>query len=720
MSGRKGKLTERSRLVGSGFSRNLVTRLVALSVILMIATTAFISERSLDAVAREVQPEFNREAGVVGGAIAGQIARALELGIPLDRLVGMEDFLDPILAARTSFDYLIVSDPRGRPLYARGRFIDRFQRAVGSQAIMLAAPETALGADDGERAAQVAEFDGLFNTAIPISANGQLQAWLHIGVDASSLARLVSDTRWDVAIVLMVSLLTTIELMAFLVDRSLSTPLRLIEQLSAKVATGNWTARVEVASHDETGRLLRGFNAIIRRVNDHWDRLGWKAAEVERANPRAAGRLRFIREAIGRHATFRVGRGALERPAHSAAIARAPLFIYIFAEQLSTSFMPLYARQLYKPLWGMDQNLLIGLPITVFMAGIAFATPFGASLVRRHGPRKVFLIGAIPAFIGYVMVGFAGSLPTLIFWRAVTSVGYSLITIASQGYLAAIARQQQRAQSMAVFVSAVMTGTACGTAVGAVMADRIGYASTFLVAAGLVLIAAGFVWVYMDEPKEAGAPARGAVAAPPRGALIQAMLNPRFAALILFAAIPAKIVLTGFIFYLAPLYLTSLALPQPAIGRTIMSYALVMIMTIGFSARLSDKLGWASQQIVWAGLVTGLGTIAILFLDPAPAVLIAIMVYGLCQGLAAAPMLAIVPEICPEESRRLGPATLFSYLRLGERIGSMAGPFIAAGLIAAFGYADAILSFGLISTVPAIIYAIIQRVARRPAAEAAS
>jgi len=720
MSERKAKGATRSHLVGAGFSRALVTRLVALSVILMIATTAFISERSLDAVAREVQPEFNREAGVVGGAIAGQIARALELGIPLDRLVGMEDFLDPVLAARSSFDYLIVSDPAGRPLYARGRFITRFERAVTSHAITLATPEPGVGADDGERAAQVSQFDGLFNTAIPIKANGRLQAWLNIGVDASSLARLVTDTRWDVAIVLMVSLLTTIELMAFLVDRSLSTPLRLIEQLSTKVATGNWTARVEVANHDETGRLLRGFNAIIRRVNDHWDRLRWKAAEVERANPRAAGRLRLIREAIGRHATFRAGRGTLERPVHSAVIARTPLFIYIFAEQLSTSFMPLYARQLYKPLWGIDQNLLIGLPITVFMAGIAFATPFGGNLVRRHGPRRVFLIGAIPAFLGYVMVGFASSLPMLVLWRAVTSVGYSLITIASQGYLAAIARQQQRAQSMAVFVSAVMTGTACGTAVGAVMADRIGYAGTFLVAAGLVLVAAGFVWIYMEEPKGDAATATVRAAKPPRGSLIQAMLNPRFAALILFAAIPAKIVLTGFIFYLAPLYLTSLALPQPAIGRTIMSYALVMIMTIGLSARLSDKLGWASQQIVWAGLVTGLGTISILFLDPAAAVLIAIMVYGLCQGLAAAPMLAIVPEICPEESRRLGPATLFSYLRLGERFGSMAGPFIAAGLIAAFGYADAILWFGLISTVPAVIYAIIQRVARRPVAEAAS
>lgn len=712
MSRRQVKFGQSDRIVGSGFSRRLVTRLVALSVVLMIATTAFISERSLNAVAREVQPEFNREAGVVGGAIAGQIARALELGIPLDHLVGMDEFLDPVLAARSSFDYLIVSDPAGQPLYARGRLIDRFQHAIADHAISLAAPENGL---DGERAAQVTTFGGLFNTAIPISANGQVQAWLHIGVDASSLDRMVSDTRWDVAIVLMVSLLTTIELMAFLVDRSLSTPLRLIEQLSAKVATGNWTARVEATSHDETGRLLRGFSAIIRRVNDHWDRLGWKAAEVERANPRVAGRLRRIREAIGQHATFRTGRGIVERPAHSAAIARTPLFIYIFAEQLSTSFMPLYARQLYKPFWGMDQSLLIGMPITIFMAGIAFATPFGGTLVRRHGARRVFLMGVVPAFLGYVMVAFAGSLSALIFWRAVTSVGYSLITIAAQGYLAAIAREQKRAQSMAVFVSAVMTGAACGTAVGAVMADRIGYAATFLVSAGLVLIAAAFVWIYMEEPRVDAATQAPTAPRAARGSLIKAMLNPRFAALILFAAIPGKIVLTGFIFYLAPLYLTSLSLPQPAIGRTIMSYSLAMIATIGVSAKLSDRLGWAGQQIVWAGLVTGLGTVAILFLDPAAAVLISIMVFGLCQGLAAAPMLAIVPEICPEESRKLGPATLFGYLRLGERIGSMAGPFIAAGLIAAVGYADAILSLGAISTVAAVIYAIIHYTSRRPA-----
>jgi predicted MFS family arabinose efflux permease/HAMP domain-containing protein len=693
------------RWFGSGLESRLVAYLVALALALMVATTAYVSHRALNSFQDEIMPAYDREAYVVGRSVVLHLTRAIDLGIEPSEFVGVQEFFEPIRQANPTFNYMVLADENGKELVASGTRIDLFRRALADGRIRLTATGTSLAPIDGRaqaNAGTVTSLGNLANTAVPIVAGGQLRGWLNIGVDRSEIGVISAATRWDILIVLLVSTLTAVELLGFLVERSLKAPLRIVQQITQRVEHGDWTHRVETTTRDELGRLLLAINAVIRRVNDHWVQFVWKAQEVRRVQPDLANKIDYVLGRFGSGFRFAEGSLGVIRDVASPINARVPLFIFVFAEQLSTSFMPLFAKQVLTPLPGLGESVVIGLPIVVFVAVLALVTPYGGALVSRYGARHVFLIGAVPAVVGYALVATASSIPELMLWRALNGAGYAFITIACQGYLAESATPERRARIMANFVFAVMTGAVCGTAIGAVVADRIGFRGTFLCSAFLVLLAAMFVWRNMDT--EIGRRS-GEVPVKLRDAW-PLLFNRRFMGLVVFAAIPAKVVLYGFIFYLVPLYLASLDLNQPLIGRIMMTYGLTMLLTIYLGAQLSDRLGIASQEIVWCGVVTGLGMLAVIVVPaPATAVLIAIILVGLCQGLSSAPLLTVVPALCPEECDKLGQATLFSVIRFAERIGSVLGPIVAALLVTAFGFETAILAIGALSAVTALFFA---------------
>ena len=659
--------------------RRLLAGSIAVTLLLLVLVTGAVSSKALDALEREVLPGLSREAAAVGAAVAGQIERAVDLGVPPDRLEGVDAFFDTLLTGHPALDSIALSGPDGA---------SRQQvRRPGQQP------------------------DATQDVTVPVVAKGGPIGTLHIGVNRSLLLRSAADSWWDILIVLMVSLLATAEALVFLTDRTVSTPLRLLERGASRVSAGDWATRLPSLGVDAASQLLRGLNAAIARVNERWRHLAWLAAEIGRQVP-AAGH-----EAAQMVARMRMAQlasdaaGAVPRmaPPRSTALARAPLFLFLLAEQLSTSFVPLFAKSLVRPRDWLPGALAVGLPIAVFAGTIALASPLAARLVERHGARAVLWAGCVPAALGYVGAALSGTVEGFAAARALSAVGYAAITLACQGYLVAAAEGGGRGRSMAVFVYAAMTGAVCGTAIGAVLADRLGYRATFVVSAALTLGAGALAVWTMDQAagrRMVPAPGRDAVVphAVTQGVARMASHSRGFMALVVFAAIPAKFVLSGFIFTIGPLVLQSMDQSQPEIGRQIMLYALAMLTTIRLGAWAADRLAAASTSIAAAGAAAGLGMMAILVLPPQVAVPLAIAVVGLAQGLASAPMLAVVPDLCPALAARVGVATLYGYLRSAERLGSIAGPVVAAGLVAAFGFTVAIAAIGAASLAATAAY----------------
>ena len=623
---------------------------------------------------------------MVGEIGARTLQRAIELGVPFGSLSGVDEYLVSLLTAQQGLSYVLLTDAVGQTIASAGGGVGSFSGL----------PAGTLSPQRG--GALMRQLGDSYDAALPILEDGRIVGWIHVGISRARLDSVLADMRWDVLIVLLVVLLATSEFLRFSLFRTVSAPVDLVSRLQARLATGDWTTRAQDNIVSEAGQVVRQLNVLVRRMNDRWDRLRWMATQSDAAL-RAGAVLDGVRQRL------RFGLASVQDGLGTgAASGRLPLFLFVFAEQLSTSFNPIYALELAG---GQGGIMGAALPIVAFVAAVALFTPLGGTVVARRGPRDAMLIGLVPAALGHVGAAFCTDLTTFAIARGICGAGYAVVTIACQVHLAQEAPKGRVARSLGGFTAAVMTGAVCGTAIGAVLADRVGFRMTLTLSMALVLVTALLVWRTFV--------AGGVTEQKPMGlwrSVRAAFAEPRFVLLVLFAAIPAKVLLGGFIFFLAPLELRELGLSQAAIGRNVMLYGLCMLPAIVFGAWLTDRTGRGGLIITLAGVLNGLALLLPLWLEKDTALPLAIIGTGLAQGLASAPMLAIIPTL----SSILGApnsAVMLSFLRLGERFGSVIGPPAAAALFALSSGQQTMLALGVISLATSVGYALSLTIRKR-------
>ena len=243
---------------------------------------------------------------------------------------------------------------------------------------------------------------------------------------------------------------------------------------------------------------------------------------------------------------------------------------------------------------------------------------------------------------------------------------------------------------MSIFVGVLMTATMCGTALGAIIADRIGYQPVFLLSA-LLAAFAGFLAWRMFIGDVSGDSAKGKAAA--KGSVLLLAKNLRFMAVILFCAIPAKIVLTGFLYFLVPLYLVSLDASQSEIGRVMMIYSLVIIPLSPIASGIADRTQKTKQLVVLGTLLSGAILISMYGDDSIFKILLAVTLMGIAHSILKAPLIACALE-ASEATPEVGRTEVLGLLRTSERIGSVIGPILVASLLISYSFGEAMTIVG--------------------------
>ena len=679
-------------------------RLVLLAIVVLLTGQIIVTWFAVDGFEREIEPQLVHKAEVVGRAVADQIEFAVDdLGIPPGELVGMDAFLDKLLAANADIKYLIVLDASSQVLFAHGLSPEALERVRNGLP----------GAD--VEAGTLTEIAGFTDGAFPIVAGEHAAAVLHVGVSREYVRGRLSEIFYEAMTVIVVSLLVTLEFLIFFMNVRVFGPLERLGTLLTDGARGIFTDRIVLRSRDEIGDLVTMFNRTLRSLCQRYEDFRFDAREIEDAQIDRSIAQRI--QAAGKEPDERYSfTGNTELRPRNAMQIRIPLFLFMFAEELPRSFLPLFVARLSPADSTISNELLIGLPITLFMLAAAVMTPFGGRIADRFGARRVFLMGIVPATIGYFGTFLAQDYYDLIAWRVLSGVGYGLIFIAAQAWVAEHTEQGNRAQGMSVFVGGVFAATICGPSIGGILAGRIGFEETFLVSAGLAAASGLIVYFMLEGVGKGRSPRRSGLF---EGGQWRALVSDgRLFAVTVLAAVPGKVILSGFLFYLVPLYLSELGARPAVIGWMIMLYGVSTIICLPFASRLADRSGRHALVVAAGGALAGLGCLATLF-EPAVggasnAVMIAILALGVGHALSLTSQLAIVQEVAVHHHGGLGQASTISAYRLVERAGMILGPIVAATFAATFGYQGAIVGIGTIVLVSIVLYALMMGLSEHP------
>ena len=674
--------------------RSVVIRLVVVAAVLLFAGQAAVSFLSARSFEQNLLPEVEGKSRISGELAAAQIGRAIELGIPIGSLVGMEEFLDGWIEGNPSLAHLRVATTDGTILYT---------------------DSSGLSTGDGE-AADPREL------VVPVNSNGRHVADVHVGMKGSEAPSVLLDLRFEIATVLFVSLLIAFEFLLIFGLARLSAPTRFVRRSLDAAAKGDFTQFMGIRGQNEIGGIVSSYNAAIRRLNGEFGEFAREAEEVRAEQLDRSVRSRIL-EAIervrGKYKFVEVGMERV-REFRSPFDVRIAFFFFMVAQELSRPFLPLVFDRVYDPMAGISREIFIGLPITGFMLAVLIATPMTATLTERISPRSLFLAGVIPSAAGYVGTALATEMFAAMTWWVVAGIGYGIIFITSQIYVAEYTDRGRRAAGMAVFSGAAFAAFVCGPAIGGILADRLGYLNTLIASGGLAVVSAAVAFMSLDpEPLD---PDRGEHrAAIPGMAKIAALLsNRRFFSVAILSAIPAKIALTGVFFYLVPVYLNELGNSQSVIGRIMMVYGIACIIVTPIAARYSDLAGRTDIFVAVGGLLAAVGCAIPALQESSLLVLVGVGVLGFGHALLTAPQLASVQEIAEEVGPEvgMGAGTIIGVFRTVERVGTALGAILVAALVAEFGFSVALATVGAGAFVLGLLYVAAEILPRRSSAAA--
>lgn len=700
-------------------TRRLNAVLLSIALVVLVAGAATASYLALRSFEESLIPEMDQKAVLIGRTVTEQISRAVDVGLRFERLVGMDALLNQTVTDITDLEYLVVTNLKGHILYAGGP--DPIVHAgifLPTPAITLTPPDFEPGSKPLERL----DFQdiGLYrNTAMPIMAGAGVEAVavgiLNVGMSRAYARQKLAEISYDLMVVLFVSLLVTFELLVIVVSAGITRPIQVVQAAMRRVAAGDLREPSRTVRETEQNRIVQLCNTAVHRLNERYRQIKARSdrsllrpeADTPAEAETEAGPLRRLAGSLTpleRRYRFGDDRDTLaprETGDNSLAYVRAPLFTFMLSEELSRSFFPVYAAGMTDTLDFLPIRFAVALPLSLFMLIVALSQPIAGRWSERIGRRRALLIGAFCGACGQVLTATATTMAALLAWKGLCGIGYGIVFITCQGYVAAHTTTENRAQGMGVFVTVIMSAILCGPAIGGILADRIGHRPTFVLAGAVALLSALLITRLIRPGSETPS------------AMLQRRLtlddirsvlgDRRLMALMLCAAVPGKMILTGFLYFLVPLYLHEMGESQSTVGRFIMAFGIIMVFLTPLTARLADRLGARIGFVVLGGLIAGSGTLAALVGDSPWPVLTAIVALGLAQALSTAPMLAMVPEISDSGRHGVDQTTVIGIFRLIERLGSAIGPFAAAALLTIFGYAWAIAGLGLIVAGLAIV-----------------
>lgn len=657
----------------------LFFRLLILAALVLVPPVVLLSYSALDGLRAGMMPELEQKARALADDLTDQFGKALNAGIPIDKLLGVEEFLDPVLKNNAEVRYIVLADQAGHRLYTSG------VRETALDDMM------ASGVDLMAEQRKLTPVGAYLDYFVPLKIKGAPVGSLHVGLGVDYISGQVKSILVDVAVLSFVSFMFISEILLYVVAVNVSGPLGQIRRVLSRIAKGDFTTVVGFSSRDEIGQFTQRLNRAVRYIDERYRRLLDYVAEVRTAHfePRAVEDVGAIEDRVKFLYRFSPSGAPAAVQERHAVDARLALFLFVFAEELSRPFLALYTQSVPSSFPWLGADMMMAIPIAVFMAVVALASPWSGAIARKLGSRNVFVMGVAPAVLGFVVTGLAENSAVIIAGRIATGLGYAMITMGCQVYMSGTVRDETRTQGLSIFVGAVLTASVCGSGVGGILVERIGFRGVFFVGAAFAAFAGLLARGLPDLAEDSSAP--NSMGFRQRLALLR---NWRFTTLMLFSAIPSKIAVTGVAFFLVPLYLWKMDLGYAEISRIVMIYGATVVALSPIVARWADKTGWRLGLVAAGGLLGSVGLLAPALDGGVLPVALAMACLGLANGLGASPMLALVPDICWTECRSLGQAAVLAEARRLERIGSTAGPLIAAALVPVAGYGWSIVLIG--------------------------
>lgn len=386
-------------------------------------------------------------------------------------------------------------------------------------------------------------------------------------------------------------------------------------------------------------------------------------------------------------------------------LIRPIIFLFMFTFDLTLSFLTIFAGTLYEVGIGISKEMAMGLPLSVEMFFAAMAFIVGGKWSARYSWMRFFTLGILGVSLGALFSAFSQTLPLFLGSRALIGFGYGLVISSLQSYIIQNTDHTHRTQAFGIMLAGLYSGSLCGSATGAILADLVGYKALFFISGLLVL----GVLLFLRYLNHAATPQALHVEGETQISFWTFIRNKNVMGFLLLSAIPASAIAVGYVYYFIPIQMQAIGSSQADIGRVILLYSIVIIYLAPFFGALADTVKDKRLIIALSTLVGGLGLIGYYTIEAkSVAILLSALLLGISAGLGYASQMTFASNL--KASLAYGASNSMGTIRSIERGGQVIGPLLFASLGASFGGSVAVLMVGVGTLLLAVaFYGIVQK-----------
>jgi len=729
------------------FKLNLRIKVFILCVCIIVLGQMWYSAKNVKIYQKSYVSTLQIKCKKMAEFLKNDIEKILNLGIPLTKLIKIEKTLQEILDSAPELNFIEITDSEGYLLYFADHHtmehIEQGRRSsiLHSKKIKSLTQKAGLTPDDtdivlpilNQRKKTKAGFINLYITP-------------QIIIDRSN------QILFDMITVILTSLLITFEFLGFFVTYEISTPLKnLSTQINRSIVSYSTIPGYKHMFMKELAVMVEKFNDYIQILKQHLTpvaatKIFYPKIEaillpginrqfkqihtilnknskenqecddlpLEKNLHKSLALFKELKQKVENYGKnlnhFSFYRQSQEKIEDSSsgipyAFLRPFVFLFIMADGFSISFLPLFIDTLYQPIAGIPKEVVLALPISVFMLIMAVGMPLSGGVADIHGWYKPLLAGILINAAGHFLTGFADNITQLIVFRGITAIGFALVFMSCQRFIVNNTSIPQRAIGMSSFLAAFFSGDICGTVIGGMLVYRIGYSNIFFLSAFFSLLAfavAIFVFNKSSGRRKKKMEQENSSNLSFFKIFFKIFKDREFCSVLFLQAIPAKMVLVGFLFYFVPLYLQRVDILQSNIGRMIICYGLCIVFLGPLLSKYLDKEAYRKYFIITGGFITGFA-LCLFYVNPGPTALLAIILsLGLAHTFSISSQAALISET--KLVRELGPGKGMGIFRFWERAGNVTGPLVMGLLIAKTGYILSMVIMGGFSLVCSLIY----------------
>lgn len=339
----------------------------------------------------------------------------------------------------------------------------------------------------------------------------------------------------------------------------------------------------------------------------------------------------------------------------------AAIFVMVTSEFLPTGLLPQIAADLEVT------EPQVGLLVTIFAGTVVVATAPMAAATRRFQRKHLILVVLVVFAIANVATALAPSYGLLVAARVLGGLAHGLFWAVAGAYAGYLVPKHQIARAVAItsgggtaaFVMGVPAGTALGTAVG--------WRTSFLVIAGIVVVLLVLVVKFLPAVNHAQPLATGEIAIPARR-------DPTFPS-VLFICLLVLVVVGGqnvFYTYIAPYLIGSVGFAEGAVGGLLFLYGGAGAIGLVLAGMLGSRYPRGALYGMLAVVIVAVTLLGLLAGVPA-AVVVLLVVWGASFGGIPALLQTRLLHAASPRVRDVGAALLTTAFNIGIGGGAAIG-----------------------------------------------